>query len=186
MSGQGGWGRAAGGRGALKPRRARPLPSAPSLKLRPLFSECAVRRARHVGQGKKATFGGSLDVGCRCHAQSAYMASRGRAALTFAELKDRLVAEGIEAGAYDLTGGHLSERYTIRPPADFDVEADELRRHRDGELGRRPIEASSPFAWHVYYSERGNESGLRSFAEESAACEYFLGLVVSDLTVRRS
>ena len=38
----------AGGRGALQPRRARPLPSAPALQLRPSFSECAVRRARHV------------------------------------------------------------------------------------------------------------------------------------------
>jgi hypothetical protein len=35
-------------RGALQPRRARPLPYAPAVQLRPLFSECAVRRARHV------------------------------------------------------------------------------------------------------------------------------------------
>ena len=28
--------------------------------------------------------------------------------------------------------------------------------------------------WQVYYSERGNKSGLKIFETESDACEYFL------------
>ncbi|MBE6033498.1 hypothetical protein [Aminipila sp.] len=28
--------------------------------------------------------------------------------------------------------------------------------------------------WQVYYSERGNKSGLKEFQTESEACEYFL------------
>ena len=29
--------------------------------------------------------------------------------------------------------------------------------------------------WQVYYSERGNKSGLKIFETETEACEYFLG-----------
>ena len=29
--------------------------------------------------------------------------------------------------------------------------------------------------WKVYYSERGNKSGLKIFETETEACEYFLG-----------
>jgi len=30
-------------------------------------------------------------------------------------------------------------------------------------------------SWEVYYSERGQKSGTKRFAEETAACEYMLG-----------
>jgi hypothetical protein len=40
--------------------------------------------------------------------------------------------------------------------------------------------------WVVYYSERGLESGLRSFESEDLACRHLADLVWKDRTVRRS
>lgn len=31
--------------------------------------------------------------------------------------------------------------------------------------------------WQVYYSERGQKSGLKEFETETEACEYFLGKI---------
>jgi len=38
--------------------------------------------------------------------------------------------------------------------------------------------------WCVFYSERGLETGKKCFAEEDAACEYFLSKMRSDPTTR--
>ncbi|HET6383904.1 MAG TPA: hypothetical protein VFJ58_10975 [Armatimonadota bacterium] len=73
------------------------------------------------------------------------------------ELLDALRREHIRDDAYDLTGGHLSERYTF------------------GEVRGR---------WYVYYSERGQETGRREFATEAGACEYFLNMLKADPTTR--
>ena len=69
------------------------------------------------------------------------------------QLRQILQAEGIRSDAYDLDGGHESERYTLGGHATN---------------------------WHVYYSERGLESGKRRFLTESAACEYLLELLRND------
>lgn len=63
------------------------------------------------------------------------------------ELQVLLNREEFNPGVYDLSGGHLSERLTIAHQA--------------------PV-------WCVYYSERGLETGKRTFATESEACDYFL------------
>jgi hypothetical protein len=68
-------------------------------------------------------------------------------------LKQILEDEGIRPDAYDLNGGHESERYTLR---------------------------ESWGVWSVYYSERGIESGTRTFTTESEACEYMLRLLQED------
>jgi hypothetical protein len=69
-----------------------------------------------------------------------------------------LEAQGVDQDSYCLDGGHPAERYV---------------------LDDRGSE------WVVYYSERGIESGLRSFATEDLACRYLADLVLADPTTRR-
>lgn len=38
--------------------------------------------------------------------------------------------------------------------------------------------------WEVYYYERGIESGKRTFAAEVAACDYLLGVLMNDPSVK--
>ncbi len=76
-----------------------------------------------------------------------------------AELKTELEQAGVYAESYSLGGGLPNERYVLSQEAN----------------GR----------WDVYYSERGQKSGLRSFDSESAACQFFLDHVLKDPTVRR-
>ena len=70
------------------------------------------------------------------------------------ELKAELKRLGVSEDSFDLNGGHLSERYT-------------LRHNLSG-------------GWHVYYSERGLETGRRDFSTESEACQYLLHLIKTD------
>ncbi|TCJ15325.1 hypothetical protein EPD60_07560 [Flaviaesturariibacter flavus] len=42
---------------------------------------------------------------------------------------------------------------------------------------------SSGDSWYVYYSERGQKTGLTKFESESKACTYFLNLITSDSIV---
>ena len=106
--------------------------------------------------------------------------------MTLAELKVRLEGEGIDPCVYDLDGGHLSERHTIRAPAGYDPDIDQLRAQRDGELERRPVARLDAAQWHVYYSERGKEVGLRSFVSEADACAHFLERILGDFHLSRS
>jgi hypothetical protein len=69
--------------------------------------------------------------------------------MTKAELKTTLEQVGVYPEAYSLDGGFPSERYVISQEAN----------------GR----------WDVYYSERGQKTGLRSFDSESAACQILFG-----------
>ena len=39
-------------------------------------------------------------------------------------------------------------------------------------------------AWQVYYSERGEKTGLRTFDSEAAACDYFLKWIREDPVTR--
>lgn len=76
-----------------------------------------------------------------------------------AELKSKLEQANVYPQAYSLDGGLPSERYVLSYE----------------ESGR----------WDVYYSERGQKTGLRSFDSESAACKFFLDYVLKDSTIRQ-
>jgi hypothetical protein len=78
--------------------------------------------------------------------------------MTEEELKEALEREGFDPSSYDLRGGLLSERYTL---------------------------ACEEGVWSVYYSERGLQSGHKSFAGESEACEYLLQIMRDDPTTKR-
>ena len=75
------------------------------------------------------------------------------------ELKIKLEQVGVYPAAYSLDGGLPNERYV-------------LSQEPNGQ-------------WAVYYSERGQKTGLRSFDSESTACQFFLEHVLQDPTVRR-
>jgi hypothetical protein len=79
--------------------------------------------------------------------------------MTKAELKSKLDQSDVIPDAYSLNGGLPNERYVL---------SQEGADH-----------------WQVYYSERGQKTGLRSFDSESAACQFFLSRVLEDPTVRR-
>lgn len=70
------------------------------------------------------------------------------------ELKARLMSEKIKPDMYSLNGGLPNEMYCIA---------------RKSEL------------WEVYYSERGNKTGLKTFQNEEDACMYFYTLVITTL-----
>ncbi|WP_298769167.1 hypothetical protein [uncultured Shewanella sp.] len=73
------------------------------------------------------------------------------------ELKIQLRNLGITSQAYSLNGGLPSEKYCLSE-----------------ESGK----------WFVYYSERGQRTGEKSFTNESKAYEYFLGELKRDPTTR--
>lgn len=73
------------------------------------------------------------------------------------QLRQHLEAERIRPNAYCLKGGLPSEAHTI----DF---------HNGN--------------WEVYYSERGERSGLMTFESEAAACAHLLELILADQSTR--
>jgi hypothetical protein len=70
--------------------------------------------------------------------------------MTLAELEAKLVSHNVPKDAYCLTGGLPSEKHCIE------------------EVNGK---------WRVYYSERGNRTGLKSFDTEQEACDYFFDWV---------
>lgn len=96
--------------------------------------------------------------------------------MTVEELRTRLDAEDISPEAYCLTGGHPSERYTLRAPISAHPEQHE----------RVALDASARNVWSVYYSERGAESDRRTFTTESDACAHLLDMVLRDRSARRA
>ncbi len=76
-----------------------------------------------------------------------------------AELKAKLEQAGVRPEAYWLDGGLPNERYVLSQEAN----------------GR----------WDVYYSERGQKRGIRSFDSELAACQFLFDLVLKDPIARR-
>jgi hypothetical protein len=79
------------------------------------------------------------------------------AGMKLQELRDMLVNGGIAEDMYSLCGGLPNEAYCLGQ-----TEGD----------------------WEVYYSERGLKTGLRFFADEQSACNYFAELVLADPTTR--
>jgi hypothetical protein len=65
-------------------------------------------------------------------------------------LAELLAKRGIDPASYSLNGGHPSERYVL------------------GQRGHN---------WVVYYSERGLETGLRTFQSEDLACRHLVDLL---------
>lgn len=66
------------------------------------------------------------------------------------ELERKLITMKIRTDMYSLNGGLPNERFCLS-------EANE--------------------GWEVYYSERGNKTGLKEFDNEGDACEYFYDVV---------
>lgn len=77
--------------------------------------------------------------------------------MTVNDLRDELIRRDVPSDAFDLDGGHLSERYTLR---------------------------NDSLGWHVYYSERGLETGIKHFSQEDDACNYFMNLIDRDDDIR--
>ncbi|MEI7731570.1 MAG: hypothetical protein WCO56_18495 [Verrucomicrobiota bacterium] len=75
------------------------------------------------------------------------------------ELKTKLEQAGICSAAFTLDGGLPNEQYVLNQEA----------------KGK----------WEVYYSERGQKTGLRYFDSESDACQFFLEHVLHDPTTKR-
>lgn len=70
------------------------------------------------------------------------------------ELESRLISENIQSDLYSLDGGLPNEAYCI---------------------------SQSNGSWEVYYSERGNKSGLRIFQNEEEACQFFYDSLIETL-----
>jgi hypothetical protein len=62
------------------------------------------------------------------------------------ELQERLNLEKISTDVYSLNGGLPNERFCL------------------GQIAGK---------WEIYYSERGDKTGLVTFDKETEACEYF-------------
>lgn len=70
------------------------------------------------------------------------------------ELKQKLISSNIPKDTYSLEGGLPNEAYCINQNED---------------------------KWEVYYSERGQKSGLKIFDSEEEACEYFYQALIEML-----
>jgi hypothetical protein len=66
--------------------------------------------------------------------------------MTKSELKQQLIKENIRTDSYCLDGGLPNESFCL---------------NNNGK------------AWEVYYSERGQKTGLKTFHSEDEACNYF-------------
>ncbi len=70
--------------------------------------------------------------------------------MTKNDLKIKLENKGFPTGSFSLEGGLPNESYCL---------------NKNGKI------------WEVYYSERGNKSGLKEFKDESEACLYMYNLL---------
>jgi hypothetical protein len=70
--------------------------------------------------------------------------------MTLAELAIKLCNSGVPEDAYSLSGGLPNEAYCLE---------------------------KTGCKWHVYYSERGSRTGLKSFDSEEEACDYLFRLL---------
>ena len=66
------------------------------------------------------------------------------------ELERKLITANIRPDMYSLNGGLPNEKFCL------------------SEVNGR---------WEVYYSERGNKTGLKEFGNEDDACQYFYDMV---------
>ena len=74
-------------------------------------------------------------------------------------LKDKLSSLKIDPSAYCLSGGLPNERQVLNQVSNN--------------------------LWEVYYSERGEKSGLHIFDSEDDACQFFIDEILHDSAVRR-
>lgn len=72
--------------------------------------------------------------------------------MTKLDLKKLLEEEKINPTLYSLEGGLPNEAFCLNKNSEF---------------------------WEVYYSEKGNKSGLKKFDTENEACKYFYKLILS-------
>jgi hypothetical protein len=79
--------------------------------------------------------------------------------MTISELSIQLQKLQVRKDAYSLDGGLHSEAYCLN--------------HQAG-------------CWEIYYSERGQKSGLQVFNSENDACQEFLNLIVHDKSIFNS
>lgn len=70
--------------------------------------------------------------------------------MTKKDLEVILLEKKIRKDSYSLSGGLPNEAYCIH---------------------------ENDFGWEVYYSERGNKTGLKIFQNENEACSYFCDLI---------
>ena len=70
--------------------------------------------------------------------------------MKIADLKNLIRLSNIREDSYSLNGGLPNEAYC-------------LNRNKN--------------TWEVYYSERGNKTGIKEFSSEEEACEYLWGLL---------
>lgn len=77
--------------------------------------------------------------------------------LTRERLRGLLEREAVNPLAYNLEGSHGDDAYVI---------------------------AARAGGWAVFYAERGQEVGRRTFDTEDDACHYLLGLLLRDSTTR--
>jgi hypothetical protein len=80
----------------------------------------------------------------------------GHRAVNRAELRTRIETTSVPRRAYSLDGRYRDEALVLE--------------HR-----------SPAGAWVVYYGERGEQSGLRTFATEDEACEHFWRVFARDV-----
>lgn len=78
--------------------------------------------------------------------------------MNISDLKHRLLKFGIRDDAFEIEGKFADEAYILKKEND---------------------------RWFVYYTERGLKTGLREFDSESEACNYFFGLVTSDISTHK-
>lgn len=76
--------------------------------------------------------------------------------MTVEELSIQLQTLGVRQDAYSLDGGSPSEAYCLS--------------HQSGH-------------WEIYYSERGQKTGVQAFYSEDDACRAFLSLIMDDESV---
>ena len=74
--------------------------------------------------------------------------------MNISDLEKRLQARHIREDMYCLNGGSSNESYCLN-------QADRN--------------------WEVYYSERGQKTNLKTFADENSACEYLYNLIMRDV-----
>ncbi len=79
-----------------------------------------------------------------------------RHSMKIKELEQRLIIEGIPKNSYCIYGGFPWEAYCLNEYYG---------------------------TWEVYYSEKGNKTGLKLFKNEDEACEYFYNKLISDLKI---
>lgn len=76
--------------------------------------------------------------------------------MTKKELEQKLIEKNVARDVYSLEGGFPNEAYCLNYNYNRNI-------------------------WEVYYSERGQKTGLKIFNKEEEACEYFYHILINML-----